>query len=137
MSNANGTVHGYVIQGRSITEIPVVLEGGPVPIVLTKERWTTIPTAKVAEFGVPNPIWSTIADEQGLLTYTTAVALMAKLASELRFSGPEFRLLQRKLEYSWSIEDVGTTEPFTFGDRERAEKITPISRPPFQEPKND
>lgn len=97
--------------------------------VHSSQHWTLIPTARViAGLGVANPIWNKIADENGLLAYTTAVALMAKLASE-RFGGDciEFRLLQRKLTYSWNIEDVGTTEPFTFMDRQRTEKITPMS----------
>lgn len=130
MSSANGTEHGYVIQARTITEIPIVLESGPPPTVLTKDRWVTIPTARViAGFGVPNRIWSRLADERGLLAYTTAVALMAKFAAEIRTGDYiEFRLLQQKLTYSWSIEDVGTTEPFTFMDLERGDKITPIAQ---------
>lgn len=129
MSNANGTVQGYAIQARSITEIPVILEAGSIPTVLTKERWTTISSTRViAGFGVPNPIWNRLADENGLLAYTTAIALMAKLAAELPMGDCiEFRLLRRKLTYSWTIEDVDTTEPFTFMDRQRNEKAIPIT----------
>jgi len=130
MSSSNGTEYGYRIQARSITDIPTVLQDGPLPLVLTKDRWTTIPTAKNALTGVPNRMWNRIADEQGMLAYTTALALMAKLAAELQGGDYiEFRLLKQKLTYSWEISDESTSEPFSFCDKHQDEKFTPITTP--------
>lgn len=102
MSKGAVTTFGYDIQARS--------PHGPVQLGnhLIGEKWRRIPTYEGP--GVPNPVYDALAQSKGLMAYSTAVSLMAGCAASaeaaLRLS-VEFRLVKKRIEYSYEITVEG------------------------------
>src|SRR5437868_10492545 len=113
-SSQSGKVHGYSIEARS-PKWPTQIGDQ-----IIAQAWVEIQVRDALGKGVPNPIFSTIAHEAGLMTYPTAMAIMAMLATlDHRDLCVEFRLVKKILNYEWNIKRESVSDPVNFYQQER------------------
>lgn len=118
VGSCQGSTVGYRIEARS-THRPHMRIGDQ---TITRE-WTLLEFRRGP--GIPNTVMCSIADEQGLYGYTTAMALMAWAAVEAGHCAcVEFRLRRQRLNYSWHIVDDGIGEPIDFDEARRDATFT-------------
>ena len=114
MSTGNGTVYGWFVEARlknpTFSTAPIVISG----ITIT-ESWRRISYEKFSLEGVPNHVYPAIAQEQGILSYAAAKALMAWNGATFPSDSLEFRMVKVELRYNFTIEELGVSDPEDFG----------------------
>lgn len=128
VSRGHKTTTGYRVEARCPvrTPEPTIVAGTNVT-----ESWAALSFDK-GPVGVPNHIWDVEAAEHGLLTYSTATALMAWASASLgwRSWGVEFRLVKFVCKTTYEVTEVGVGQPVSFIEHEREEGFTARNESP-------